>query len=319
MSITRQSGWILNGEYSRDAAGNLTTTRTYRYLFTAGESPVQVAQQSDILENGATHPDNDKMKVRNLQIVQVDGDPKKGSYDAIYTYTLNKQTDVNDETIAPWKRNPYNISITPLEQVVAFQKAYQDGDSLGNPTKPVLNPAGDPYEDTTVEQNTIVRFTYNLKDFNPEWIDKYTDTVNKDATTVIDLKLTAKKWRIKNLSTSYQIEYDAEGEALYKYWSVDTELEGSKKIWQKEILARGLYFKETIDGTPTKFRIYTDDAGLYGKKSDMGTGAIPVDEPQLLNSDGSLYTSGDVYYDTFYDKFFIAWTPLNFPKKRFLT
>ena len=92
---------------------------------------------------------------------------------------------------------------------------------------------------------------------------------------------------------------------------MDIEIEISKKEWSREILARGLFFK---DGTK-KIRCYVSKSGAtYGAPDDCGEDPIAVDEPQLLAANGTLLASGaDPVYDTFQDKFAANWGPLDLP------
>lgn len=303
---------VRNGVFSKDKDGNISTERILVFLFNAGESSVKISQQTQIPVNGTAHPDDSTLLLSNVSISQKDGDEKKGTYEATLTYIrTNNNTITNNATVLPWKLKPYDIAMSPVEIGIAFQKSYKDGDSFGNPSQPVLNPAGDPYEDGQTRQNTILRFSYNLETFNSSWITHYVDTVNKSSTTVIDVSIDAMKGRLKNLTPSLQYQYDNKGNLQYTYWKIDVEIEISPVVWKREIMARGLYF---LDGGK-KYRIYTDNKGTYGKQEDIGEDGIPVDEPQRLTEAGALYggTTG-AFYQTFYDKFTANWSTLNLPK-----
>lgn len=314
MSITYKGE--RNGGWSQDKDGNVTSSRLLVYHFNSAESAVEIAQQSGIPKIGDVHPDDPALFVSGVSISEpMEGDGvKSGKYDVTVSYaraTVSVQFGRNDRTVAPWDRPPYDLSITPIDVVKAFQKSYQDGDTNGNPSKPVLNPAGDPYEDSTAERHTVIRFSYNLETFRPQWIGQYVDSINVSAVEVIDIGISARRGCLRNLSASQVKEYDNEGELTYTYWKVDVEIEVSRTEWKREILARGLFF---LDGG-NKFRIYTDEDGLVGKLSDMGGNPIPVDEPQLLTAVGALLALGGTpVYDVFYDKFPSNWAALSLPE-----
>lgn len=312
MSITYMGA--RNGPYDKDRNGNIASSRVLVYHFTAAESSVEVAQQAEIPDHGTAHPDDATLKLVGVAVSEPTmGDGiKSGRYDVTLSYAREVRSGsfAADQTVAPWKRDPYDISLQPVEYAKAFTKSYVDGDSNGNPSNPVLNPAGDPYEDTVVERNTCLRFAYNLEDWNPNWVCDYIDTVNSSDVLVCDIGIRSRRGCIRNLSATRIVEYDNEGAQTYVYWRIDVEIEVSRKRWLRDILARGLNF---ISGG-AKYRIYTDNAGNFGKKADMGDDAIAVDEPQLLAANGSLVGYGGTpVYQTFYDKYTTSWKCLSFP------
>jgi len=315
MSITYKG--IRNGPYDKDASGGITTSRVLLYHFNNAETSVEVSQQSEIPAHGTPHPDDDSLLLVGVSINATEGDGiKSGKYEVTLNYARQTVSGSfsSDQTVAPWKRNPYDISLTPVEYSKVFDKSYVDGDANGEPSNPVLNPAEDPYEDTIAERNTVLRFSYNLETWKPHWINYYIDTVNSSDVIVCDIGIKAKRGCVRNLSATRLVEYDSSGDETYIYWRIDVEIEVSRRPWQREILARGLFF---ITGGK-KERIYFDPTGAtkFGKKDDLSDDAMPVDEPQLLDSDGALVGYGGTpYYQTFYDKFITSWRALSFPRR----
>jgi hypothetical protein len=321
MSITYKG--VRNGGLTVESGGNISTSRTLVYHFNAGESALDIFGQTQVPRMGEAHPTDATFKVVGIQISEPQqGDSiKSGEYSVTINYSRSFAIGgtSRDQTVEPWNDRPYNVAIYASEVSRAFIKAYQSGDTFGSPSQAVLNTAGDPYEENIIEQNTILAFSYNLRDFDLDWIDNYTDTINLTDQTVCDKALTALNWRIRTLNANKQIVYDADGEEEYSYWKVDVELEGSSKGWAKELMSRGLYFLSSGD----KCRIYTDGAGNFGTKAAMKTNDPenyePVDEPQKLKHDGSLWWDGTgaettgAYYQTFYDKLPADWGGLSFP------
>lgn len=315
MSITYKG--VLNGPYQSSRDGGVTSSRVLVFYFNAAESAVEVAQQTEIPDTGTAHPDDAALLLSDISISEPkEGDGiKSGKYEVTLNYVRpasGQANTVQDKSVAPWERPPFDISVSPKEVVQAFVKAYDTGDVNGTPTKPVLNPAGDPYEDSTATQNTALRFSYYLEDFYPYWSELYSDTINADDIQVCDIGVPAKRGLLRGLSFAPQREYDAEGALLYEFVRVDAEIEISKREWSREILARGLYY---LDGT-NKIRIHVSQSGAtYGAPADCGDKPIPVDEPQKLTAAGALYpaTATGGYYQTFNDKFAANWGPMGFP------
>lgn len=301
---------------NEDKNGILSTTVDYIYYFNAAESPVDILAESTIPARGSQHPSGGNLYAlrKTISAPQEGDEAKSGKYTVSVAYTNDLRQDITKQgetpATAPWNLPPYNISIFPIDITVPFIFGYDAGDAPGSPSKSVLNPVGDPYEAVTLKQNTIIKFSYNLRNFSGTWIDRFSDTVNNSSVVVVRQEISTQKGRIRNLGGSLQKIYDDEGALLYKYFKVDIEIEKAKDIWKQEIMRRGLYF---LSGGH-KYRIYTDNDGNYGKKEDMGSEPTAVDEPQRLTEAGALYSGDSAEYDTFFDKPFISWGSLNLPK-----
>jgi len=326
MSITYKG--VLNGGADIDSSGNVTAKRVLVFYFNSGESSVKILQQSQIPKIGTVHPDNQTLYLTSISVSEpMEGDAKSSKYHVTLNYARTRENieSKNNQNVAPWSIPPYDISFAPVEYVTAFQKGYADGDVNGSPSEAVLNSAGDPFEESTTQQNLILRFTYNLQDFTPSWILDYMDTINREDMSILDIQIPAYRGRIKAISATKQKQYDTEGKVQYNYWIINAEIEISKTPWYKLIMQRGLYFLTDI--TPmsaTKERIYKRvDGGTgdnFGTKENTGVDSVPCDEPQRLKADGSLLdpTGGDntvesVFID-YWDKYDCSWSPLNFPK-----
>lgn len=306
-----------NADLTKDNSGNIKTAVIMLYHFNAGESPVAVLKDENIPAIGAVHDDNPALSVSDIKIsAPQEGDEKSGAYEVTvnYAYTPSVQAGVGGAAgKKPWELGATDVGTGPIEVVVPFVKGYKPsgGDKVGSPSIPVLNPVGDPYEESTVRQHIILRFAYCLKTFNVAWYTTYISSVNADAATICGCAIAQNKGCIKSLSADYQEKYDDTGTLEYSYWKVNVEIEVAPEGWTKEIMCRGLYFLEG----GKKYRIYTDGKGNYGKKSSMGNDAEPVDEPQKLTLTGAIYTGTDAKYQPFYDHPALSWAALNFPKK----
>lgn len=320
MSITYYGA--KNGGLEFADNGDMSTSRILVYHFNAGESAAEIAKQSEIPARGTAHPDNATLKLRSYSIsAPTEGDTiKSGKYEVTlnYTRTAASGNTEKDASVAPWKRRPYDISFPSVTYVVPFVKGYDTGDTKDSPSVPVLNAAGDPFEDSVERERRLIKFSYNLKTFPFTWQDQFCDTINLSPVTIMDVLIPARFGRIKQLFPSLQEEYDADGDLQYSFWKVDVEMEVNSEEYKKEIMQRGLFALGTADTISTKYRIYIDSEGTMGNVDDCDStkNPVPVDEPQRLNTDGTLYNTNTdgAYYATFYDKFAQDWSPLNFPK-----
>jgi hypothetical protein len=311
MTVTYKG--VVNANWNKDNNSNITAIKKLIYWVDAGESSVIISRQTEIPLIGTAHPEDETLLLTNISISdpQEGDERKKHKYTVTLTYTRPtnfSETPIQDTSISPWRKKAFNISISPLEKVVPFVKAYATP-SASTPTIPVLNPVGDAYEDETVEQNVIIRFSYNRSTFNSSWVRTYIESVNSSGITVVGVSVPARKGKIRTLSANYLTQDDENGDPEYKYWQIDAEIEVSQAEWKKEIMIRGLYFKDN----GKNYRIYTDNDGNFGKKDDMGANAVAVDEPQRLTETGALYTGSTAEFDIFYDKRQLSWGTLGFP------
>jgi len=309
-----------NGGLDFDGDGNITTSRILTYHFNASESAVDISARAEIPARGTAHPDNPSISLRSFAVsAPMEGDGLiSGKYEVTLNYSRTTTNSEKDASVAPWKRRPYDISIPSATFVVPFQKGYKSTDRKDSPTVAVLNAAGDPFEDSVEKERRSIKFSYNLKTFPFDWFDSFSDTINKAAVQILDIGIAARKGRIKTLFPSRVEEYNADGTLKYSFWKIDVEIEMNSEEYKKEIMERGLFALGTADTIGTKYRIYIDTYGTMGKLTDCDSSKkpIPVDEPQRLNADGTLYntTVDGAYYATFYDKFEADWAPLSLPK-----
>jgi len=301
---------------------NITrTSRIFTFHFTNFESGVIIKRQAALPLIGSPHPDDPSLIARAIDT----GDPnsndkgKSGVYDVVVPYDNDVDLWVSSQSTRPWKLPPYNISYPPFETIIPFTKSYQDGDKNGEPSLPVLNSANDPIADVTNDHSWFVKFTYNLKTVNPNWLDYFLDTVNNQDVQIVSFNVPAGKGRLKQIQPSYQRTYDSSGDILYKYWKLDIEIEVKKQKWQKEIMDQGL----NVNIENKKYRIYTDNDGNFGSVGGLMDGGaskddiVAVDEPLKLDGEGGLLNQSlptAVYLPPKFDKFFTNWKPLSFPK-----
>lgn len=314
MSITYKG--TVNGAWKKDIQGNISTNKTLIYLADDADSSVLVSRESEIPLLGTAHQDDITLKLTDISISPPEsGDKiKKHRYSVVLTYTRTVDFSTNpiqDNTIAPWRMSPYNISVSPIEKTVPFVKAYATA-GASSPTLPVINPVGDAYEAETIQQSALLRVSYNRQSFSSSWVKTYTGSVNSGSITVAGVNVPSRQGIMKALTGTYLTQPDETGALRYRFWRIDVEIEiSSIEQYITEIMIRGLYFLS--EGK--KYRIYTDNQGNYGNIDSMGSAAVPVDEPQRLTIDGDLYTGSTAEYQEFIEKRVLGWGSLGIPSR----
>jgi len=322
------------GSLAENENGIINTTINYIFHFDDAESPVDIFAQSEVPARNTQHPSGNGLYALTRAISKPEeGDEiKSGKYIVTVIYSndlrINNVSESSSNELAPWKLPPYDISIFPLDVTKSLIKAYAAGDKKGSPSVHVVNSANDPFDVQTVEQNTIYRFSYNLRNFRDYWIDSYADTVNNSSITVIDKTIPRFKGRLRNIGGTFQRIYDENGTIKYKYWKVDIEIEKSPEIWQIELMQLGFYFIDAGDSNKKK-PIYTDGEGGFGARQtlieDLVTGedteedakekVTLVSNPQKLGDNGELLgVVATPKYETFSPKAMVGWRSLNMPK-----
>lgn len=249
----------------------------------------------------------------NLYLYNIQWKPVDGyTWTATYTYSPQNQQYVNKESQKkPWERKP-DIHKVPVEIAVPMEKSYQDGDSLGKPTKNIALPNERPF-------STPPMFNVNAERFQITW---WTRKVNGTAFDDCRFSLNGGKIRIDDMEYSrgallmescfYTPLYDTDDTVYY-------QCEASMLY-----RADGHNFKPLFADYWAKFAgkclpiQYDPDNGDYGSwpddpKKPKVTDPVPLDEDGTL-----LITNANEKKEWKFGDFQIYpavdWTPLNIPK-----
>lgn len=249
----------------------------------------------------------------NLYLYNIQWKPVDGyTWTATYTYSPQNQQYVNKESQKkPWERKP-DIHKVPVEIAVPMEKSYQDGDSLGKPTKNIALPNERPF-------STPPMFNVNAERFQITW---WTRKVNGTAFDDCRFSLNGGKIRIDDMEYSrgallmescfYTPLYDTDDTVYY-------QCEASMLY-----RADGHNFKPLYADYWAKFAgkclpiQYDPDNGDYGSwpddpKKPKVTDPVPLDEDGTL-----LITNANEKKEWKFGDFQIYpavdWTPLNIPK-----
>ena len=131
--------------------------------------------------------------------------------------------------------DPIIVSFGSTQYERAVDKSYQDGDKEGEPSKPVENSIGDPFDPPLIvpKSNQYVTIQQNLATFNPDWIIDFENTTNKSKMTIVGIDVAPDQARILSIRGNNAL--DSEGN---EYWVVGYEIEINKEGFVKKILDR---------------------------------------------------------------------------------
>ncbi len=312
------------GEESTPATltnGITNTSRILKYYVSdwiLGGAPLSLYSMDQVPVEKSQHPVDSTLLVESINVSNVqEGDRLTGNIFVTVNYTNNSNafgagTAVNvARSNEPWNDPPYNWSVTPYEMPRALTKTYDTNDAQFGPTKDFVNSAKDPLSAETFDILPLLSFSYNLRQFDIDWVRRFTNTINKNQVTVTDCKIPAKHGLIKRLAPSQEIVYDSDGDIDYYYDRVDVEILVFNAEIKLEVIDQGF----NLYSGDKKYRIYTDDKGNFGKFEDITNGS-PIDTPARLDGAGGIATGDEVNYLTFQDKFAANWSTLSLPKIR---
>ena len=172
---------------STDTPGGREYTHTYQVRTTASESEAGIWASGALPELYSTYQ-NAVCRGRTLTT----SNPNDPIWQAVISYVTRTATLASVDSEKPWKQ-PAEIAWAPLLTEVAFDKAYQAGDTQDDPTLAVLNPCRDPHDPppTTLEKGIVIVVDRNFQDYNPEWARTYVNTVNSKALTIGGIRVDA--------------------------------------------------------------------------------------------------------------------------------
>jgi hypothetical protein len=241
------------------------------------------------------HPDDDKAGAVSRSAGPINGDEKKWLVSIQWKTRSSSDTvdedDIDDPTARRAVVNFGHVTYTKVADL-----AYQEGDTQGNPTQPVLNSAGDPPDPPfTVEYNhTVLELQYWVRRWDPSWNRIYENNTNSEAIMVVQIPLPIKNAKI--LSLDSKPLYDTDDD---RYWEINANIEISDEVFQKQMLDMG--FNYLNEGEKTEITV----------KDSKGKD-VPVSSPQRLN--GSGYLSDESVFLPFVFCWPSSWKALNLPK-----
>lgn len=342
MAITylgKKTGDAQRGGFSITGASQILL-----YLVDDGEDVTKVLGQPEIPAYHSAHPFAPNLVCTDVSVSKVDGSETKHTHEVTASYSEQDKATVepSDSETKPWELPVTNFSILPVDNVVPFEKAYQNGDVNGAPTKPVLSSAKTPINISTNKANLMIHFAYNLQDVRDIWVVEYHNTVNQDNILVTNIYIPKKLGLLRTWKPTLKKDYDSDGEPKWTYYVIDVEIEINLEGWTRSVADMSLWAMDSgqpyrvcrcdytsagTNGFGKQFTLYDDIKAAQSsenwnadKLNDMLNTIQPIDEPITLDGSGGLSFDGvnfkPVYID-YEDKFAACWHPLSLPDSRY--
>ena len=282
-----------------------SASRIFMVRTTDKEDGVAILNLEGIPQLNDLHPYDASLLVSSRS---VDPDVEADTWKVTVEYASRIVNVPFDKNTKPWDLPPYNVSSGSVPYNKVMTKAYKDGDSKDNPSVDILNTAGDPFDPPLeyVEYNSLIKFTYNKKNFSLFDIKKYKRTINASSEIILDQNIEPKTAKINEIDAVKVDVKDENGNFDYSYYKISIVMEIGN--FETKLLNDGFYAVENGQ----KFEIKLDnDTGNYGK--DKGD---PVTEPVKLDENGAILPQGDSpVYLPFQTYFAQNWKGLGLPEK----
>lgn len=292
MAVTVNLDRTLKGSSTADG---MAYTRQYTIRSTTDLDESTALAVAGLPVVGEKHPTNNKAFVESVSVEEADG-PKIWRADVNYAVPKGAGPhDEDDETTDPCDQRPV-VSFGSASYTKVVDRAYDTGDTQGNPTLPIENSAGDPF-DPPLQENfsrPLLNVKYNLRRFSPTLKHELENTINLTALVVAGFSVPALKGRI--ISIGCDPAYDAEDEL---YWQMSVQVEVNPDGYTRKVLDQGFYFLD--DGDKTEITALDKDGA-----------EVPVTEPQKLDGSGAKSTTP--VFLSFKTLWAADWSPLNLPR-----
>ena len=211
--------------------------RNIVYFCTDGEPLSQVMNTPDFPGIGDQFPEISGLYCKEITL-KPERDGKKSKVQVECTYSASSGGKITSERIHYGEA--FQFKVLPVETKVPFYYSYDRVDSEGRPVKPVCSTAGEFLNLTTTEITLLLRFSYYIRSFDPNWILNFCNTTNKRNIRVCGMEIKEDSGLIRNL-TAERVEINGDPEI-----QVNVELEVNPNGFFRRVPNRGYY---SWDGT----------------------------------------------------------------------
>lgn len=305
-SIEQSITWSNDGKKAR---------RNEIYFCTEGETLSQVISQSSFPVPGSKFPGMNELICNEVELKQ-ERDGKTSKITASCFYREPKGASISIGGIPYGKA--FDFRVSPIENKIPFLFSYDTVDSSGNPTNPVCNSAGEFLNLETTKITMLLRFSYYIRSFEPEWILSLTDTINKSSVRVCGIGISEGCGLLRSIS--------AEGTTVggTDVIQVNIELEIDPSGFRRSVPDKGYYCMDEgifsrVCSTISKYseNVYyaSFEKIIENRKDDCPV--LPVEDPVWLNGSGQVYgIQGKIsnpIFVTFQEKRSADWGVLSLP------
>ena len=166
---------------------------------------------------GDAHPELSAFRASSIRTTPA-CDGRKNKYEVEVSYTAASAATSSGTVY----NQPFDLTLSTIEKVVPFEFSYDLMDDANRPLRPVVTTAGTAISANTIQTSLLLRFSYNLRSFNPRWILEVADTVNKNPVKVCGLDIPAECGLIKTVAAEIVQE---DGNSLNSIFRVDVAME----------------------------------------------------------------------------------------------
>ena len=213
---------------------------------------------------------------------------------------------------------PFNFKVLPIETKVPFLYSYDETDTNGRAVKPVCSTAGEFFNLETTEITLLIRFSYYIRSFSPEWILKLCNTTNRKMIRVCGIGIKEDCGLLRSLSAESVKVNDK------MKIQVNVELEVNPSGFRRLVPNRGYFCWNGKSYGRVCYGIskHTDDI-VYAPMVDLlevrkdETPIMPVDDPVWLDTSGDVQPSQQAQQNdqllSFREKNSADWSVLSLP------
>jgi hypothetical protein len=270
-------------------------------------------REKDIFDNAnipnplEEHPDDSTVVCERIVPTQDGGEAARKVWKVVCSYRTRQAIPPGaGSTYTLAVDLPPDISYTWAQYQRVVENAYQDGDTQGNPTQPIQNSAGDPFDPPLVQEfsNLVININRNEKagDFDPNVMADYEETINSVKITIAGVLIDINEGRMRKIGGTKK--WDVLGQ---EYWNATYEIEIDRETHIRQVLDQGFFQKA---GTDDRRRIMASDIGQVTGQD------TPVDIAQKLDGAGFVLSdtaSAGAKYLDFQTYFARDWGPLKLP------
>lgn len=204
--------------FQTDSSGNGTTTRIIAYRLEGSDynNPLAVLGDANIPASGTAHPYNARLKATGVTNFNIEAGGAVCQVEVEYSMDSSYGSGGTDSDAAPWELPPstFDFSVD-----IVTENMNQDVRGI-----PVVATSGTRINAAHDVEYPVVNIAYSLKDFNPNWIWQYRNTVNAKTLHIMGHYFYAGQWKIISLSASNRQTLDDNGKIKWDYWDVSARL-----------------------------------------------------------------------------------------------
>lgn len=258
--------------------------RTEVFLCTDGEPLSNVLEHSGLPVIGDPFPGVSGVYCSNI-VLKPERDGRKVKVLAECTYKSAVGGIVHSGESVYGKA--FHFRVSPVETKVPFLYSYDRVDSSGNPVNPVCTTAGEFFDLETTAVTMLLRFSYYIRTFEPEWILNLTDTTNKRDMRICGLLIKEECGLLRSISAETA---EVQNRSVIQ---VNAEIEVNPAGFLRKVQNRGYFSLYASNLCRVCYGISkVSEALFYAPLTEMlekrmeNTPIMPVDEPVWLDADG---------------------------------